>query len=190
MLMEIRPIEHFKEMVSKAIARQGVRASREAEFYLSNLLSEFVDCEKLSNSIEEPMALTFLKSLEGGGFFEQAVILRRLGDSSLFVSGFFPDSFTRKLIDIDYYIGVGSTAYRRLAENSEENTSPIFGELSYKFVKLVDVLAEVSERSRLTSSKDILRLYERWLRTGSPHTTELLRELGIEPVSVTTEPVH
>jgi hypothetical protein len=189
MLTEIRPIEHFKEMVSKAIARQGVRASREAEFYLTNLLSEFVDCEKFSNSMDEPMALTFLKSLEKRGF-EQAVVLRSLGDSSLFVSGFFSDSLARKLVDIDYYIGMGSTAYRRLANNSEENTSPIFGELSYKFVKLVDVLAEVSERSRLTSSEDILRLYERWLRTGSPHTTELLKELGIEPVTVTTEPVH
>lgn len=189
MLTETRPIEHFREMVSNAIARQRVRASEEAEFYLSNLLTEFVDSEAFNAATDEPLATALLKSLEAG-LYEQAVILRKLGDSSLFVSGFFSDSLVRKLVDIDYYIGVGSMAYGRLAENSKERTSPLFGELSDKFVKLVDVLAEVSERSRLTSAKDILRLYERWLRTGSLRTVRLLRELGIEPVAVTTEPVH
>ena len=31
----------------------------------------------------------------------------------------------------------------------------------------MDVLADISERTALTSSADLLRLYEKWLRTGS-----------------------
>jgi hypothetical protein len=191
MLTDMSPIEHFKEFVTEAIARQKVKTSKDAEYYLSNLLADFIDSERfsISPSPEEPMAVTFLKSLEAG-LVERALVLRKLGDSSLFVSGFFSDSLTRKPVDIDYYISMGSTSYGRLADSLKDVTSPLFRELSDKFIKLVDVLAEVSEKSMLASSKDILRLYERWLRTGSVRTEALLRELGIEPLPVTTEPVH
>jgi hypothetical protein len=39
----------------------------------------------------------------------------------------------------------------------------------------------VSERSALTSNADLLRLYERWLRTGSRRDSQLLVERGIVP---------
>jgi hypothetical protein len=193
MLTDMKPIEHFKELIKAAIAHQRVKTSSEAEYYLSNLLTGFIESEKLSTfpsaSEDEPLAITFLKAFEKG-LVERAALLRHLGDSSLFVSGFFSDSLTKKLVSIDYYIDMGSTAYGCLADNSRDETSPLFRELSDKFIKLVDVLAEVSEVSRLTSSQDILRLYEKWLRTGSEHAVALLRELGIEPLQVTTEPVH
>jgi hypothetical protein len=44
------------------------------------------------------------------------------------------------------------------------------------------VLNEVSERSHLSSDKDVLRLYEIWMRTGSKRRESQLRKLGIEPV--------
>jgi len=72
-------------------------------------------------------------------------------------------------------------------------TSPLnalFTELATKFKLFVDVLSEVSERCRLTTSTDILRVYERWIRTKSVRTERMLRELGIEPHDVGTRAVH
>jgi hypothetical protein len=61
----------------------------------------------------------------------------------------------------------------------------VFEELAAKFPALVDVLTEVSERAGLTSNADLLRLYEKWLKTGSRRSAELLASRGILPVAST-----
>jgi hypothetical protein len=43
------------------------------------------------------------------------------------------------------------------------------------------VLADVSERTGVTSSADLLRLYEKWVRTGSSRDSKKLVDLGIVP---------
>lgn len=191
MLTEIRPIEHFKELVNTAIKHQKVQTNELAEFYLSSLLTDFVfAAEKLPS---EPLAITYLKAL-GESREVQARQLKQLGDVSLFTSGFFSDSLKRKIVDVDYYMAMGSASYGYLARLHREDSSgqipSLFNELSAKFSAFVDVLVEVSERSRLTSSKDILRIYERWLRTKSSQAERLLRSMGIEPMKVSTRPIQ
>ena len=58
---------------------------------------------------------------------------------------------------------------------------PVFAELADKFVEFVDVLTEVSERTSCASNVDLLRLYEKWLKTGSPRSGQLLVERGVVP---------
>lgn len=191
MLTKIRPIEHFKELVNTAIRRQRVKTNALAEFYLSSLLNDFVfSAGKLP---DEPLAITYLKAL-GSSKEVQARLLKQLGDVSLFTSGFFSDSLKRKIVDVDYYMAMGSASYGYLAHLHREDASGqiplLFNELSRKFPSFVDVLIEVSETSRLTSSKDVLRIYERWLRTKSRQAERLLRDMGIEPMQVTTRPIH
>ena len=57
----------------------------------------------------------------------------------------------------------------------------MFGELALKFVGFMDVLAYVSERTAVSSSCDLLRLYEKWLRTGSTRDGQKLVDRGIVP---------
>jgi hypothetical protein len=45
----------------------------------------------------------------------------------------------------------------------------------------VDVLAEISETTSVTSSQSVVQLYERWLRTGSEWMERRLREHGVIP---------
>jgi hypothetical protein len=107
-------------------------------------------------------------------------LLKVTGDVSLFVSGFFSDSLTKRLVDSDYYVRMGGYAYAKLAKLSAHQTMvAMFSELSMKFVQFVDVLNEVSEASALTDNKSLLRLYEKWLRTGSKRSEKLLREQGV-----------
>ncbi|MDO8426009.1 MAG: hypothetical protein Q7T24_00670 [Deltaproteobacteria bacterium] len=186
MLTDIKPIEHFKDLVGTAIKRQKVNTNELAEFYLSSLLANFILSERLS---PEPLAITYIKAL-GAGRAAQLRQMRQLGDLSLFTSGFFSDSLKRKTVDLDYYMAMGASSYSYVAAiHKEDNTAlaSLFLELASKFSAFVDVLTEVSERSRLTSSKDILRVYERWLRTKSKHAERLLRDLGIEPYKVSTK---
>jgi hypothetical protein len=107
--------------------------------------------------------------------------LRQVGDLSLFISGFFADSLTRSLVDIDYYIQLGEYAYACLARQGDAAFADVFDELAEKFPAFVDVLGEVSEQTALTSNSDLLRLYERWLRTKSRRSGDLLAARGIVP---------
>lgn len=176
------PAEYFKELVDGALLRQGVQAAELTTFYVVNLLTTFVhlDRELRASLDQEPLALQLSRALEAGGVGRRHA-LRVLGDVSLFVAGFFPDSLNRKLVDVDYYATLGGCAYESLSRVESDTFAPVFAELACSFLGFVDVLAEVSERCAITTNTDLLRLYEKWLRTGSRRNGQLLAERGIVP---------
>jgi hypothetical protein len=176
------PTEYFKELVESSLSRQHVRAGDLTEVYLVNLLCQYVRVDASPNQVddEQPLGLRWMRALESGGY-EQRVRLRGVGDWSLFMSGFFSDRFTRRSIDIDYYRGLGERAYASLSQSEDEAFAEVFGELSRKFVGFMDVLADISDRTGLASATEVMRLYEKWLRTGSERDGQRLVERGILP---------
>jgi hypothetical protein len=130
--------------------------------------------------MEEPLGIRFVHALQAEGT-RQRDGLREVGDLSLFISGFFADSLNRAYVDIDYYIQLGENAHASLAR-CEPALGDMFDELAAKFTGCVDVLTEVSERSALASNANLLRLYDRWVRTRSRRSGELLAERGIVPI--------
>jgi hypothetical protein len=173
------PHEYFKELVETAMHHQHLAAGEMTSFYLVNLLAGFVRPDQAAPH-EEPLGIRFAKALQAGGAIQRDG-LRQVGDRSLFISGFFSDSLNRSLVDVDYYIALGERAYGSLARQSDDAFAEVFDELSEKFCGFVDVLGEVSERTALTSNKDLLRLYEKWLRTRSRRSGDLLAQRGIVP---------
>jgi hypothetical protein len=177
------PVAYFKELVESAMSHQGLSAGEMTSFYLVRLLAGYIHLD--STDEDEALGIRLAKALQAGGA-QQRDGLRRVGDMSLFISGFFSDSLNRTLVDIDYYIALGERAYGSLAR-TDDTFSDVFDELAEKFSGFVDVLGEVSERTALTSNTDLLRLYERWLRTRSRRRGELLVRQGIVPnASVST----
>jgi len=175
------PVEYFRELVESAMQRQQLSARQLTSFYLVNLLAGFVHFDRLrAAGDDEPLGVRFVKALQEAGV-RQRDELRQVGDLSLFISGFFADSLTRSLVDIDYYIQLGENAYGSLARRGDGTFADVFDELSGKFPAFVEVLGEVSERSALTSNADLLRLYEKWLRTKSRRSGDLLASRGIVP---------
>ena len=176
-------VEYFKELVDAAILHQRLSATESASFYVVQLLAGFLrrPVENADGS-DSPLAIRLAQVLESGGV-RQRNALREIGDVSLFVSGFFADSLNRKTVDVDYYVNIGGYAYNVLSRVESDTFSPLFAELADKFIGFVDVLSEVSERSACASNADLLRLYERWLRTGSARSGQLLAERGVVPNS-------
>ena len=172
------PVEFFKEQVEGAMQRQRLRASDWTVYYLVNLLASFVSPARLDQmNAQEPLGLRLARALaaEGGPKRDD---LRFIADHSLFLAGFFGDSLQRRMVDLDYYVSLGGYAYSRLASH-DDAFSDVFGELAEKFVPVVDVLSDISDRSRSGSNRDVLRLYERWLRTGSERDRLLLAGKGL-----------
>jgi hypothetical protein len=165
--------EFFHDHVAKAIRNQHVDATTPTEAYLVGLLAEFTKAPPS----DEPLALKLAHAVSSPD--ERVRQLKDVGDTSLYVSGFFSDSLQRKLVDVDYYIQMGGAAYFTLARILRGNVfSEVYGELSTKFDRFVDVFAEVAEE---TMSGNVLALYERWQRTGAEWMARKLRAQGVLP---------
>jgi hypothetical protein len=171
-------VEYFKELVEGALAHQRISAGELTSFYVVNLLTGFL--QRPAEEDQTPLALRLAEAINAAGA-RQRESLRQIGDLSLFMSGFFADSFQRKLVDVDYYASIGGTAYAALSRSETDAFSSVFGELADNFVGFVDVLSEVSERTSCASNADLLRLYERWLKTGSRRCGQRLLEQGVMP---------
>jgi hypothetical protein len=182
--------EFFKDSVASAMAKQGVAADDHTAYYVVNLLTLFARHETLYPQDQpgpglQPLAALLAAAADTPSREGRNALLRRVGDTSLFVAGFLGDGFARKLVDVDYYIDMGGSAYGRLSDDVRRTRDgrafgAVFAELAVKFRDFVDVLAEVRDTGK-EAAIDVLRLYEVWLKTGSRRAARLLREQGLEP---------
>lgn len=164
----------FQEVLAGALDRQGVEASQSTEFYLVGLLGEFAK----ARITDEPLSLKLVgtRAADAG---ERVRALKEVGDTTLYVSGFFADSLERKLVGVDYYMDLGKAAYRELAQRlATSSVREVYEELSGKFPRFVDVLAEIRSHTTFLG-QDVVRLYEEWLRTRSDWVEQRLRALGV-----------
>jgi hypothetical protein len=185
--------EFFHDSVQKALRNQRVAVDDHTEHYVVNVLTMFARSEELYERTSEgvrlkPLALMLADASAAQSSQQRDETLRRLGDVSLFIAGFFAQSFARKLVDVDYHIAMGGRAYGTLAENMRYSMrgqafAAVFLELAKKFQRMVDVLNDVAEMAYQHTDKDILRLYEIWLKTGSPRAFAILQRLGVAPVN-------
>src|SRR5271154_2826468 len=185
--------EFFRDAFHEASENQRLDIDEQSEQYVVNLLTMFSRADALYEKTPDglrikPLAHMLSDALEAPSTAQRQRALQRLGDVALFVAGFFARSFARKLIDIDYHIAMGGNAYSSLADSMQRSAAgrsiaAIYAELADKFQGLVDALNEVSEMSYVHTDADILRLYEIWMKTGSPRAHGLLRQLGVQPVA-------
>jgi hypothetical protein len=182
--------EFFKDALHTSLERQHLNVEDQTEHYVVNLLTLFARSEALFDKTPDggtrlkPLVVMLSEALEAPSTGDRNRGLQRLGDVSLFVAGFFAQSFARKLIDIDYHIVMGGRAYGTLAESLGRRSHAlalVFAELAQKFQPMVDALNDLSETSYRHTDQDILRLYEIWMKTGSTRSYKILRRLGVEP---------
>jgi hypothetical protein len=179
----------FRDQLITAMDHQKVATSAFTECYLVHLLAGFALGERLPGREpgfdETPLAILYARALQASRF-ERTVLLRATADTALFVSGFFAESLPGGSGDIRYYASLGGRAYTHLGQEhrpEDPTGGSVFDELAGRFLRFVDVLAEVAEKTRLRTPDSVIRLYERWAATGSPRAATLLAEQGITPVA-------
>jgi hypothetical protein len=171
----------FRDEVDRALRDQGLLAGTLVEHYLVQLLAAYA-----AQPIDQaPLALKMLAAIEAAPRARRTH-LREIGDTSLYVSGFWGDSLNERSVDVGYYIDMGGSAYGELARGGPGWTGDpfgdVFGELASNFPRFVEVLASVSRRtSRCASNQDVVRLYRRWQRTKSRWAAGRLAALGVMP---------
>jgi hypothetical protein len=181
------PVEFFREQLERAMEHQKVSTSEFTQYYLVNLLAGCLRGELPPSEPgydETPLAILYVRAVHSSRR-DRARLLRAMGDTALFVSGFFADSLSGRLVDLDYYKAMGGFAYARLARDEDPRVfgPEVFSELSDRFTQFADLLSEISEASHLSTNQSVLRLYERWIQTGSRRVAALLASRGIAPVN-------
>lgn len=183
------PADFFRQRIVAAQERQNLKLTENVEFYLVNLLCNYVRVTESKVTDEECLALLLKRALESSPT-EQTVIYKHLADTALYFSGFFQEYFNNKSFSVGYYVSMGESAYGQLASmlrrksSYEVAMSEIYSELSKAFPKAVDVLMDVSEHtSGQGHNRDIMSLYNAWLDTASVKIEKDLRAKGIHPIA-------
>jgi len=170
--------EFFHEVVTDALSAVDLDASEPASWYLVGLLGEFTT----TRLTDEPLGMKLASAAESPG--QRVRTLKEVGDTSLYVAGFFAESLTHSLVDVDYYVGLGQTAYTQLARSlgTKKSIGEVYEELAANFPRFVDVLAAVRKRvsiAELSATSDIGRLYDIWLRTRDAWVEKKLKQAGL-----------
>jgi hypothetical protein len=191
----VSPGDFFKGLVRAGLERRKLQTYPVVETYLVNLLQHYLDARNLfdpafdeaGNKIPSTLAEMYLHANTTEDTVQKIELLKKLGDRSLYMSGFFGASLERKAIDLDYYVNMGGVAYATLATYMREDTTiKVYSTISSRFIDFVDVFTHISHDSFIQTNESLLRLYDRYLMTGSELAREKLVEMGV--LNFTTDP--
>ena len=178
----------FHDVVDDAMRKKHVEATEAAEYYLVSLLTDYARPDARCNeALERPLTLLLDEALHAPGQ-ERFERLRVLGDGVLYVSGFFAPHLETRGVEVRYVTSLGARAYDsagRMLRGGDDNAPDLFFELAENFERFAELLSAVAEKLQLAaapSSVGVLKLYERWLKTGNEALSSELLERGVLPV--------
>lgn len=186
----------FQEVVEDAMRSRRLEASPAATSYLVGLLTDYTHPPREQDPLHRPLTLQLDEALQLGVPAERFERLRSLGDTVLYAAGFFGEHFEARGVDARYVHGIGTRAYGTAASMLRSGSSSrsvqeqaaqidVFGELSARFTAFVAVLEEITDITMAKSAagpKGLLKLYERWQKTGSERLAQSLSEQGLVPM--------
>lgn len=175
---------YFHERLNEAFESQRTSASQETEAYLLNLLAGQTAAG--SAALECPLVLLLERAHFATGI-ERVARFQQLGDAALMVYGFFSDLMPRRGIDESYVRAMGGTGYATASSlihvvgpNRRLGSPEVFRELSERFSELGAVVADVRDQTSL-SEREVVAVYERWVKTRSPRLARRLAKRGLFP---------
>lgn len=170
----------FHRLVSGAMRSEGVPSSEATEHYLVQLLLAFVRPAQ-GDLLDPPLGPTLVAALQLPRP-QRTDHLRRVGDTTLFLTGLFVERLERTLVGPRYYVALGRAAYSHLSHDCGDHPfAHSYAELAARFPDFVRVLSVVAERHLFGRDGDLLRLYQRWLTTRGARDAAALVRRGVIP---------
>jgi hypothetical protein len=154
----VSPHEYFRKQLKLAAHRLGMKLDERVEFYLVALLCHHVGRSSLATLQGEidlfttPLAFMLKQALEAPPA-DKVKIYKGMGDTALFLAGYFKNYLQKKMVDRRYYISMGSTAYESLSSlmkslHRDDDFGAMFHELARDFADLVLLVEGVAETEK------------------------------------------
>jgi len=186
-------VSFFDDEVRSTAQKQGQEFSVFTSRYLAEVLNRFTNAERLfvpkiegeKQRSELPLLANKFLEAQCHPILEQLHSLKELGDTALFMVGYFGDKVDKSLVDRDYYMAMGEHAYAKAGQIREtlqaEKLLNVFFEISSKFEGCAEVFAELSDKASLISDQNLIRRYEKWLIKKTSRLERMLKERGVIP---------
>ncbi len=141
------------ESLKNSFAKHKVKVSEEADFYVYNLLTEYLTSPKFKTvsglwNSDKPLALMVKEAFDAPTMSEQLWRFVAIGDHSFFIASFLEGHVNKKFANKGYCLGIGSNSYLQaggLCLLSEKKFSGMYYELGSKFTDLVEVAEHALE---------------------------------------------
>lgn len=175
--------EFFNSLLIEVAEQRKFNISPSLTHYVTDLLVAFHDTATLfaQEGVRVPVLADMLAEALEADYHRRVSILRQMGDTSLMVSGFFPEALSRRALDLNYYQRMGEIAYSHLGSITVEIN--VFDELSERFMNLSKLLNEISEQIH-AKNYPVSKLLEFYTATGSEYVLEQLKLQGVIPLAV------
>jgi len=183
-LISDQPLEEFiRNKLRDHTEDMATDFAEDTLWYIGNMLVSFVDSKQLfvqeqNQTVLPTLAFLYRDAHEAQSNYERMSLLRKLGDTALFIGALFSERFQHRGIGKDYFVGMGGGAYSYLADNFPTQNQ-VFSELSGRFPQLIQLVSWVCAKELAFNAEDILALYERWHSTKDPLIRRQLSSLGI-----------
>lgn len=168
----------FDELLYSTAEKRKENFSPMAFTYVSKLLVKFHHSENFfhADSGKIPTLADLMAEAMEADLVRRVSLLKRLGDTSLMVGGYFRDSISRRGLQQSYYVQMGENAYSHLSDLSEAKN--VFEELAEGFQRVSNLLSVISESIRLqqVSTLELLKMVD---QSNSDIAKEKLKEQGI-----------
>ncbi|HXW52888.1 MAG TPA: hypothetical protein VEL47_02155 [Myxococcota bacterium] len=141
---------YFREALNVAMRKSNVVFTDNAQVYVVHLLNEFSRSEKAFAGVnygEKLIMAQFLERAYSSEEREALQIYRHLGDTSLYLLGFFKESSANRIVSDTYYKDMGSAAYAcasGLSRAYAGKNAALFQELSERFSDMVMVMETIA----------------------------------------------
>lgn len=180
--------EFFRTVVDDAVKTHGYDPTDAAETYVVGVLADYAKPDALSEAaLSRPLTLLLDEALHSVGQ-ERFERLRTLGDGVLYVSGFFGDHLEQRGVHDKYVSTLGARAYdsaaKMLITSDNAGAPDLFRELAEKFSMFMRLLRDVADALQARAAHSptaMVRVYEKWLKTGSTQLAEALAMRGMVP---------
>ncbi len=123
----------FHKLVHEGEVACSCNLHEDIESYLVFTLQRHVKSAGMASRI---MALEFLEAQET----RRPDDIRDLADCCLLLAGLFPGVAEKRMVRINYFVGLGVTAYDKLSCSLAGESSRMYAQLSREFVTLIDIL--------------------------------------------------
>ena len=109
---------YFFDRLSELNQKMAPPLTPEMIYYSAKIMDKFGDPQKLFEKREGRVSQKILgtKLLEANNLepIKRKRVLKDIGDTALFMTGYFTDNLNRKIVDVSYYQELGKVAYKNV----------------------------------------------------------------------------